>query len=309
MATENGRLQHLLQGFFLSKSAQGLSRNTEIEYRKGFRHLEIWLDGRDPTRLTPSDIRAFLSYLRSQPNGYGSTLSSKTVYNAYVALRSFYRWLKEEEGGVNVMEEVKAPKVDQTEVLPLTKGECAAILSACTYAKAAATKTRASYTMRRHTAERDRAIVAVLLDSGLRASELCDLQLEDLDLQMGRLLVRRGKGGKGRVVYLGKLARRALWKWLGKRGNNPGPLFGLSVDGLRQLFDGLEDRSGVRNLHAHRLRHTFATEFLRNGGNLLGLQRLLGHSSLQMVKRYAAIAEADLQALHQTGSPMDAWKL
>ncbi len=65
----------------------------------------------------------------------------------------------------------------------------------------------------------------------------------------------------------------------------------------------------MANLHPHRLRHIFATEFLRNGGNLLGLQRLLGHSSLEMVRRCAAIAEADLAKAHEAGSPAEKWRL
>jgi integrase/recombinase XerD len=78
---------------------------------------------------------------------------------------------------------------------------------------------------------------------------------------------------------------------------------------LLKLFKNLWDRAGVADVHPHRLRHSFATEFLRNGGNLLGLQRLLGHSSLEMVKRYADIVDADLDQAHDMGSPADRWRL
>lgn len=171
--------------------------------------------------------------------------------------------------------------------------------------------------MQRVNGVRDKAIVLTLLDAGLRASELCALTIEDADLSSGRILVQHGKGGKGRITYLGNAARRAVWRYLNHRGDarQDDPLFvtredrPLNPDQLGKLFHRLGLRAGVSDLHPHRLRHSFATEFLRNGGNLLGLQRLLGHSSLVMVQRYAAIAEADLARAHETGSPADRWRL
>jgi site-specific recombinase XerD len=77
----------------------------------------------------------------------------------------------------------------------------------------------------------------------------------------------------------------------------------------KTVYSNLGDRAGVPKLHPHRLRHTFATEYLRNGGNLLSLQRLLGHSSLGMVKRCASIAESDLARQHEGASPADRWRL
>jgi integrase/recombinase XerD len=170
--------------------------------------------------------------------------------------------------------------------------------------------------MRRDTATRDKAIVLVLLDSGMRASELCALTVGDADLSTGRVTVERGKGGKARHTYLGKAARKALWRYVSRRQTRPDdPLFvtrgerAMDGDRLLKLIVNLGKRAGVGNLHPHRFRHTFATQFLRNGGNLLALQRLLGHSNLGMVRRYAAIVEADLAAAHESSSPADRWRL
>lgn len=316
MEPETEKLAHLLTGFFLAKQAEGCSPNTIAEYRTDFAHFARWCNGRDPATLTAGDLKAFLAHLRTEPNGRGKPLAAKTVYNCWAALRSFYRWLAEETGASNPMASVPAPKAPQPVIEPLSREEVAAILRACDSTRAASTKGRAAFAMRRDTALRDRAIVLVLLDAGLRASELCNLTVGDVDLSSGRVLVRKGKGGKGRVVYLGKMARRAVWKYLaGRQTRADEPLFltregrALNPDRLVKLFANLGRRAGVANLHPHRLRHTFATEFLRNGGNLLGLQRLLGHSSLEMVRRYAAIAEADLAKAHETGSPADKWRL
>ena len=78
---------------------------------------------------------------------------------------------------------------------------------------------------------------------------------------------------------------------------------------LQKLLHNLGERAGIGSVHLHQLRHTFATEFLRNGGNLLALQRMLGHSSLDMVRRYAMIVDADLAHAQETGSPADKWRL
>lgn len=317
MEPETEKLANLLTGFYLAKQAEGCSPNTIIEYRKDFAHFARWCNGRDPAKLSAGDLKAFLAHLRTEPNGRGKPLAAKTVYNCWAALRSFYRWHSEEYHCPNPMSSVAAPKAPEPVIEPLSREGVAAILRACDGTREASTKGRAAFSMRRDTALRDRAIVLVLLDAGLRASELCALTVGDVDLSSGRVLVRKGKGGKGRVVYLGKMARRAVWKYLATRAQpRPDePLFltregrALNPDRLVKLFANLGRRAGVANLHPHRLRHTFATEFLRNGGNLLGLQRLLGHSSLEMVRRYAAIAEADLAKAHETGSPADRWRL
>jgi integrase/recombinase XerD len=319
MEPETKKLANLLTGFYLAKQAEGCSPNTIIEYKKDFAHFARWCRAQgktDPATLAASDLRAFLAHLRTEPNGRGKPLAAKTVYNCWAALRSFYKWLAEEAGAPNPMAMVPAPRVPEPVIEPLTREEVAAILKACEGCREAKTKGRAVFSMRRDTATRDRAIVLVLLDAGLRASELCNLTIGDVDLATGKVLVRCGKGGKGRIVYLGKMARRAVWKYLaGRQTKADEPLFltregrALNPDRLVKLFANLGERAGVVNLHPHRLRHAFATEFLRNGGNLLGLQRLLGHSSLEMVRRYAAIAEADLAKAHETGSPADKWRL
>ncbi len=320
MEPETGKLTNYLTGFYLSKQAEGCSPNTIIEYRKDFAHFSRWCGAHgkdDPAKLKANDVKAFLAELRTQPNGHGKSLSPKTVYNCYVALRSFYRWLAEETTTPNPMLSVPTPKAAPTVIEPLTREEVDAVIKACDGTRQAKTTGRKAFAMRRDCGPRDKAVVMVLLDSGLRASELCNLTVGDVDLATGRVLVRCGKGGKGRISYLGKAARKSLWRYLSQRkgGKPDDPLFltredtALTPDRLQKLFVNLGERADVADLHPHRLRHTFATEFLRNGGNVLGLQRLLGHSSLEMVKRYAAIADADLAKAHEAGSPADKWRL
>ncbi len=96
------------------------------------------------------------------------------------------------------------------------------MLKACLYSREARPHDQHRFVMRRHTANRDQAIILVLVDTGLRASELCSLHIGDVDRKTGRVEVKHGKeggskGGKGRTVYLGKVARWAVWRYLAER--------------------------------------------------------------------------------------------
>jgi site-specific recombinase XerD len=126
-----------------------------------------------------------------------------------------------------------------------------------------------------------------------------------------------GKGSKERAVPISARTAQAVWRYLAERGETrkAEPLFprrdGLPMtrDGLRHLVKRVGKRAGVRGATVHRFRHTFAIEFLRNQSNIFALQRMLGHSSLEMVRRYLAIAQADVDAAHQEGSPVANWAL
>lgn len=81
----------------------------------------------------------------------------------------------------------------------------------------------------------------------------------------------------------------------------------LAPDRLRTLLHRLGERTEVQGVHPHRFRHTFAITFLRNGGNLFALQEFLGHTTLEMVRRYAHLAEVDTQTAHKSAGPVDHW--
>ncbi len=176
------------------------------------------------------------------------------------------------------------------------------------FSREANTTERQRFTMRRATAKRDRAIILTLLDTGLRASELCALKIGDVEQKTGRVHVKHGvsggaKGGKGRTVFLGKAARHAVWRYLADREDgedSDAPLFvgklnhSLNKDALRHLMSELGAKAQVNKCHPHRFRHTFSITYLRSGGDVFTPQSLLGHSTLDRVQHYARIAEVDI---------------
>jgi integrase/recombinase XerD len=139
------------------------------------------------------------------------------------------------------------------------------------------------------------AVVLILLDTGVRASELTGLRLEDVDFQAGVLMVH-GKGDKERVVALNPVPCEALRAYLASRAQEDGAIWPehFNRKALAYLLDCLGRQAHLARIHPHLFRHTFATRFLAETGNPLALQALLGHSTLDMVRRYVATEQGNL---------------
>lgn len=317
-----------LEGFLHTKAAEGLSPQTLRNYEHRLRQWIDHIGEVDVVAVTAQDVRGFLVWLRTdyrprRYNGDRGPLSPKTLRNIYVTLSSFFTWAATEFDFESPMKGVPTPKYTQPPVVPLTRDEIDALLDACDFTRRIDGGNRRRYRKQRPTARRDRAAIVTLLDTGLRASELCALRIWDVDLRSGRVEVRHGrrggaKGGKGRTVFLGKAARRFAWRYLAEREDGEDPEAPLLVGkwdrpmnptSLRQLIKRLAEKAGVRDCYPHRFRHTFAITYLRAGGDVFTLQALLGHSTLEMVRHYARIAEVDLASAHRRASPADNWRL
>jgi integrase/recombinase XerC len=268
--------------------------------------------------LTPATVRSFLAYAReARPEGrYGSTRESAkrearpaTVNAYYRALRAFSNFCIAE--GLledTPLKNVKAPRVPNDQIQPLDHEQVQALLDA-------ARRTRSP--------ERDVAVILLLVDTGMRASELTGLQMTDVDRGTGELTVL-GKGNKKRAVYMGVACRRALWRYLETERVEAlpdEPLFvsvggqksgtALTLSGVHRIVAQAGKAGGVKGVRCspHTLRHTFAVNFLRGGGNLFELQQLMGHADLTVLRRYVALAEADLAQAHRNASPADRMRL
>ncbi len=287
-----------IESFLIDRKAAGLSPNT-IKFYKQF--LSPFLAYCDANALKlVQDVSA--DFLRRYFLTLAETHNPGGVHASFRTLRAFFRWLLVEEimpaDWKNPMLKVKAPKVTLEPLEPVALEDVKTLISACSSGTP--------------TDDRDRAVFLVLLDTGLRAQELCDINLEDADLNTGGITIRYGKGGKTRTVFIGKKTRKAVRAYLRHRDDREPALF-LCRDDERIAYDALRlmlhrraklaHVPGKPTLHA--FRRAFALNMLRNGADVFALQKLLGHSDLQIMRRYLAQNNQDTQLAHLRGSPVD----
>jgi site-specific recombinase XerD len=162
-------------------------------------------------------------------------------------------------------------------------------------------------------------MITLMLDTGLRSNEVVTMQARDVHVEE-RYLKVMGKGRKERIVPFGSASQRAMLKYLFHFRAEPAHAgidnFFLALDGqqmtnnaLRCIMKRLAKRSGVERLHAHLLRHTFALNYLVNSGDVFTLQQMLGHTTLEMVRRYVNLASVHVMAQHRRFSPVDTMNL
>ena len=306
-------LAHALAGYWLENESR-MSPATIAGYRWAFRRFTDHIGGqRDVSSITSDDIRRFLTHLRDDD------LSGKSRYNVWVALSSFWSWAEREPAlRLNhvIRGVIQQPKYTQKKIVPYTQAELMAMIEACEHSAGWTSRNGKLVHSLRDTGLRDRAIIILLVDTGLRASEICGLKIRDYNHESGAVDVL-GKGGKERIVYAGINARKALWRYLATRPNAiaDNPLFAnrtgqrLQRDNLRHLVQRIAKRTGVKDVTLHRFRHTFAITFLRNGGNVLELKQLLGHEQMDTVSIYVDLAQSDLHQAQKRASPADNWRL
>jgi len=326
------RLSVAIDGFLLAKRVAGLSPNTIRNYTHSLARFAAFLE-RDPQleEISKTDLQRFMVWLLtdkfpSQKFGANGpqTLSAKTVRNVHTCLCSLWTWaIKEGYTREHIPKQVEAPKPEPPEIVPFTREQIRDLLEATRFSRPWAKHRFTQTELPKEQYLRDRAIILFLLDTGVRAGELCQLTIGEVDLQAGTTEVqskgRRNAGqGKRRTVYFEVRTQKALWQYLAHRevlNQGPKPLFctragdPMTRENLRTRLHNLGKRAGVEHVYPHRFRHTFAIQYLRNGGDLFTLQRLLGHSSIESTRHYLYIAQADLEAAHIRASPVDNWKL
>lgn len=329
------RLSEAFEGFRLHLLASGYSNDTVRVYSTYLKLLCKQLGDPDIVTVTSQQLVQFMGWLASEykpkRKGYQKgPVRPSTLSNTWSAIRSMFKWhaetFKKSSGkpGNSRPDLVLArPKNHYEQVQPFSREECERLVKAARQVTIDPKDGKASYVMHRGTGERNTALVMVLLDTGMRVGELCRLRVDDLDLVSGELTIRPfGSGQKtsGRHVYIGKASRNMVWKYLAKRKGQddlrPGdPLF-ATVDGkyfdrhgVAALVTRIGKRASVSNVHPHRFRHTAAIQFLRNGGNGFALQKMLGHTDMEMTRRYVMYSEMDLKDAARQFGVVDTWKL
>ena len=297
-----------VQGYELHARARRLSEHTLMDY---FRTYQKFLDQQgDPplAEITPEDIEDFLAAQR---------VSAKTLLNIHTGLSALWTWaVRTRLVDEHILHLVERPKPEERAIVPYTESDVRAMLAAL---KSTRPYTRPGKRQSTHSlpnVDRNRAIILTLLDTGMRASELCGLRIHQFDLKNRRVRVF-GKGAKERTLPFSPNTGQAVWKYLSSRKDASAGdhLFITAVATpidrfrLQKQLHTIGQRAGVSGVDVHRYRHTFAINYLRNGGDAYSLQMMLGHTTLEMVRRYLAIAQADVEAAHKRASPVYNWGL
>ena len=287
-------LKDVLELFLLDGESRGFTPATLTFYRD---RLGLFLRGLAQNNVltleecTHTAIRQYLAEMQRRD------LSSAYVHSHARAIRTFCNFLvREELLDVSPFKKVKMPRLEKKVLPALTGEEVQTILRACDY-------------------ERDKAIVLFLLDSGVRAAELCALNAGDLDNE-GTVTVQMGKGQKGRVTFIGTRTRKQLLRYFAwERGGKPepeAPLFAsqrgggrLAVATLRQLTKRLRLATGVKNCAPHAFRRTMAINSLRNGMSVYLLAKMLGHSDISVLRHYLDILQDDVKAAAKAHGVVD----
>lgn len=164
---------------------------------------------------------------------------------------------------------------------------------------------------------RDIAIIILFLETGVRVRELCDIELEHVRLNDSQILIK-GKNGEDRLVPLQTQSKRILKRYIEARGASPVDWLFLSVDDKQMNRDSVRRRiekygrtANITNVRCspHTFRHTFAKMAVQNGADIFSLQRILGHKTLDMVRRYVNMFSGDVQKAHERFSPVENLRL
>jgi integrase/recombinase XerD len=304
-------LENLIEGFRLTCQTEGKSPCTTEWYVAFITRFRRYLADRhnlhNLVHLTKHHVRDFIRYLQVEAKTpvTNHPLSGATIRGYGRSIQAFLAWaVREEYITSSQVGRITLPKEPSKIVNTFSPAQVKSLLDTCR-----GTGSRG---------QRDQTMLLLMLDTGLRLTEVINITVEDLHLAEGTIKVRIAKGNKERMVPVGSLLQKYLWKYL--TAYRPKPLTDqthnlfLTTDGLPLKKSGVQQMlrrrgraagiAGVR-CSPHTVRHTFAKNYVLNGGDIFSLQKILGHSSLSTVKIYLNLFAVDVKAQHQRFSPVD----
>jgi site-specific recombinase XerD len=291
-------LRVLTERFHRHQRAVGRAKGTIERYHYSFRLFERFLAAHelpaDTSVLTTATMELFALWLRDTPVNpqHGNTIRAESGTHAHLRdLRAFCNWLTREE----VLERpihFPMPRIPRRLFRVLTDDELQRVWSS-QYLTGSSSR-----------AIRNRAMISLMLDTGLRREEVAGLTLDTISLERRRLTVV-GKGNKERQMVFSAAVRDRLKQFLAIRGIDDEPLFHLSADGIRTTFRRIQQDVGLDKFHPHQLRHQFATTMLREGVSLEVIGVMLGHEDYNTTRQYVSLDDRDMVRAHAQASPFE----
>lgn len=254
-----------------------------------------------PSDITEDLIRQYRLYLNRLKDSGGNPLKKVTQNYHIIAIRNFLKYLAKRDIKSVSAEKVELGKQEDREVTFLESDELERLLK--------------SPEGDNLDALRDRAVLGTLFSTGMRVSELCSLDRDKIDTTQGELSIR-GKGSKIRVVFLSDEAKENINKYLTKRIDVDEALFiripksktfskdsdlRLTPRSIQRIVEKYATKAGIvgKNVSPHSLRHTMATDLLRNGADIRSVQAMLGHSSITTTQIYTHVTDKQLREVHK----------
>jgi site-specific recombinase XerD len=284
------KLSEAIEEFLIACEADGLSLSTIRWYISLLKNFSVWVGDSSLSTIDTNSIRSFIIYIRKK---YKPDTASGHVR----ALHRFFKWSADEYDIKNPMRNVRYPQVQKQHVpKSVSNDDIVKLFDSIAHDVVG---------------HRDRAMFALLIDCGLRAGEVITIQMTNLDMERRRVVVT-GKGNKSRVVPFSEFTKRVINKWLLVRGPyeylfyNMRTTEPLTSNGLLQITRRIKKKAGITGrLNPHAFRHAFARDFLKNGGDLVSLRRLLGHADLEVTANFYAVFTVDeIGETHDKFSPI-----
>lgn len=284
-------IQEMYDMFLLEQEFRNNSPVTISWYKDQLEEFFIWLMDNipkaynDPAQLNLLNFKRYGVHLKQQTKRNGDRLSSSSVHGSLRAVKAFYNFCIGEDYLEDFSRQLRLPKVHCKEQLILDDQEIIKLLRACDDSFS-------------HYSLRNKCFVLLMLDSGLRRGEIPRINMGDITFSSKSMIIR-GKGSKQRLIPIGYQTCEQLLNYClkyrhGASGSEP---FFVDQSGgrcsdnlIKQIFKRLKDTTGIERLHPHLLRHTFATYYLADGGDLETLRLILGHSDIQTTQMYLHLA-------------------
>lgn len=282
------------------------SKRTLISYQHYLERFLMFADDIEIKKINLPLLKKYRLHLNRYEYKKGETLSVKTQNFHLIALRAFFKFCTKNDWETLAPEKIDLPKIEERQVDFLTREELERLFE--------------SIDADTITGLRNRAMVELFYSTGLRVSELENLNREHVDLERGEFAIR-GKGRKLRIVFISERAKNWVSEYLAARDDNFDPLFlnhrrtrqksedDLDLKGehrrltaytIQEMVRTTAKRAGItKKVTPHTLRHSFATELLLNGADIRSVQELLGHSSITTTQIYTHITNKKLREVHK----------